>query len=516
MRETIRKNTVDLRYCRFYPSNYPYQSLALARAGLAEIATTPQGGETEVDAAHIWKMIEHCSQEGMLQKLRDGRLDAWVQDKRPIGSKGPIEVKEPGDIIQAHTKESPLPPQAKLESREEFDESWNDSEEDAYIEGESEGSDSDMEEDLSFEDGDAVVDYSNSEQAIAEQVSHQQDRDEANTERSAHLLRDLSPRELNAQLRYFHTTRKPSDVSQETLVRCLVCAAEGHMAATCDSLTCTACGAYNQHTTRGCPQTTKCSKCREHGHYISKCPYKLNNTAQSEIICDLCQRNGHAETDCELQWRTSGKIWDPSVLRNRVNLSCYECGRAGHLGNDCPTRRPGKSLGTSTWGSGNKFASIKSKRQMSIKGRVTQQEPILLDDSEDEMANFHRPRVPLPARKGQIKVTTAPARESSDLRSRGGGYNDSYGHSSGYRNYRDDDRGRDSRRVENKYTPSYGLNGRRSVSPGYRYYGRDYRSDRYPQPPPQPSYQPQRPSANANVYRPMPSSAQNAWSRHLV
>lgn len=401
----------------------------------------------------------------------------------------------------------PLSSQEKVDLLEEVNELWNEEQSDANSEGKSKGNKHDMENDSRSENGDAMMNSSNSEQAATEQPYDRQGNDRANTDSNARILRDLNPQELNAQLKYFYLTKTPADLSQDTPVKCLVCAGEGHMAGVCDSLTCITCGAYNQHMTRLCPQTTKCSKCRELGHCSSSCPYKLKNIAPNEILCDLCQRNGHTEEDCELMWRTSGRPWESNPVGNRVRLSCYECGSSGHLGNDCPTRRPGKSLGTSTWGSGNKQASIKSKGQISIRGRATQQEPIVLDDSEDEMANFHRPKMPLPARKGQIKVNTASAQNAPNNRSQNE-YNDSYGHNSRHRDYQDD---------EYKYTPRHGSTvRRRSVSPQYRDYGRDYRSDRYPPPHPQPSYQHQRASANADIYRPMPSSAQNAWSRHRV
>lgn len=584
MKETIRKNAVDLRYCRFYPLNYPYQSLALARSGFTDSTTTSHEGEASMSAPQFWKVVEHCPQEGMLQDLRDGRLDAWVRDKPPPGYEDTSTVKkldetivslplgearlaepstgtaeaqddnraESGDpgmrewplkhislsdggledsesdggvILNLQprryiNKSGPLSSQEKSEVLKVVDEVWDENGNDADSEGKSEDSESDMENDSRSENGDAMMDYSNSEQATAEQVSHQQEKDRADTDHNVRLLRDLSPQDLNAQLRYFHVTKMPADVSQDTPVRCLVCAEEGHMAAVCASLTCATCGAYSQHTTRLCPQTIKCSKCRElHGQ--SSCPYKLKNIASSEILCDLCQRTGHAEGDCELLWRTSGRPWESKVGGNRVRLTCYECGRSGHSGNDCPTRKPGKTLGTSTWGSGNAQASIRSKGQISIKGRATQQEPIVLDDSEDELANFHRPKMPLPARKGQIKISAASSQHAPSQGSQAA-YNESYGHNtvrsgdSGYRDDRDNDRGRERRRAEDNYKPSYGTNERRSISPPYHDYGRDYRSDWYPLPPPQAAYQHQRPPANANVYRPMPSSAQNAWSRHRV
>ena len=337
-------------------------------------------------------------------------------------------------------------------------------------------------------------------------------RSQARSVLNARVLRDLDPQDLNVQLKYFHVTKTATDVDPSMPVQCLVCAQAGHMADTCDVLTCSSCGAYNQHTTQLCPRRAKCSKCREQGHGWSECQYKLKHITLDEIICNLCQRTGHNEGDCELVWRTSGRPWDFDLSNMRLRLSCYECGRSGHLGNDCRSRRPGKQLGSSTWGSGKGQISIKSKGQITIKGRASQQQPIVLSDSDDEIANFHRSKAQKPAQKRQIKIKAAPS-----------SYNQSYrpdnhrNAGSNYNNAGDERLGRYT--VQDNHGSGYVRDARRSVSPSYRAQDRDYRSDRYPyshQPPPHHSgYQSQRPpAANAMMYRPMPSSGPKAWSRH--
>lgn len=361
-----------------------------------------------------------------------------------------------------------------------------------------------------------MMQYSISEQITAQEIGHQSQPSDSN--RNVSILAELSSQDLIAQVKYFHVTKTPREVDLNTPVRCLVCTQHGHMAEVCVYLTCTACGSYNQHVTRNCPTSAKCSKCREPGHDKQHCPYKLKNIAQSEMICDLCQENGHAEEDCELIWRTSGRPWESKFSGNNVHLSCYECGRSGHLGNNCPTRRPGKSMGTSTWGSGGDQMSIKSKGDVSIKGRA--QNPVNLDDSEDELAFFHRPKIPGPARKGQIRIDAAPKNPMIEQQVHTGWKaidepdSNGRGPEAGDPSHQDDDREHPrphSRkgRGHNYYRPS----DRRSISPGHRDHARDYRADRYQHQAPPVG---KRAARGGELYRPMPSSGDKAWSQHRL
>lgn len=394
------------------------------------------------------------------------------------------------------------------------------------------------------DDGDAMMQYSNSEQIAADEAERNKKTIAVPPSHKARILADLSSHDLNAQLRYFHTTRAREEIDGKTPVRCLVCAKEGHMAGLCESLTCSTCGAFNQHTIQACPNNVKCGKCREQGHDESRCPYKLKRMPWYEIVCDLCHRNGHIEQDCELIWRTSGRPWESDLAHTNVRLSCYECGHSGHLGNDCPSRKPKKSMGTSSWDGKMGPVSIKSTREIKIKGKATQQDPVNLDDSDDDRAKFFGPKisVPEPVRKGQIRIVTGrrespeyePTRDSRQAYAdhRHGSF------TSVDESYRDDqarqpfqqyrDRGRGSWRAgdgpdyvtdhndlrHNSYRP----NERRSRSPPYRdhggYVGRS--SWLPPRPAPRVQQQDRRPPVDANVYRPLPSATGNAWLRRRV
>ena len=441
--------------------------------------------------------------------------------------------------------------QEHAKSEDEDEERSNQVDDDLYASESNTASNSDAESNQSSmdnegqsDDGDAMMQYSNSQQIIADEGGRNQKTVAVPPNHTASILAELSPYDLNNQLRYFHTTKAKEEVDVNTPVRCLVCAKEGHMAGSCEYLTCSTCGAFNRHTTRQCPNNLKCRRCREQGHDESHCPYKLKKMLEHEIVCESCERTGHIEEDCELVWRTSGPPWKSDLANANIRRSCYECGKTGHLGNDCPSRRPNKPMGTSTWDGQLGPMSTKTTGEIKIKGKATRQDPINLDDSDDERANFYRPKIslPEPVRRGQIRIVTrrrdSPVHEPPRY---DGQDHTSYYHSSftpineHYRNndvrqphqeYRD--RGRDNRRALDGLDYGTGRNDlryddhrsidRRSRSPpfqdreGYAG-GNSWPSSR---PAPRAEHQDKRPRADANVYRPMPSAAQNAWIRRRL
>lgn len=360
------------------------------------------------------------------------------------------------------------------------------------------------------EDHDALMEYSNSSLVNAEDQTHQQPR-------QARVLADLSPEDLNAQLRYFHVTRDPGKVDLNSPLKCLVCAQSGHLAKTCQALTCSICWAFNKHVTNNCPSSSKCSKCRELCHSQLDCPYKLKKMDQQEVLCDLCQRSGHVEEDCELMWRTSGRPWESNFSNKIVRLYCYECGSSGHLGNDCPARRPGKRLGSSTWSMvGTRLMPTTTDGEMSIKGRAKKRDVISFADSDDDQANFYRPKkTPVPAQKGQIHINTSKnhnfdSRPTPTWTPVNGSSGVSGPKTPQYAKSRDDGR-------SVCYDDTYRPGDRRSRSPPNRDRSGDYRYDSYHAPADgiEQRWKGQH-GPNQSMYRPMPSAAQNAWSRHRI
>ncbi|MCJ1383822.1 hypothetical protein MMC17_006936 [Xylographa soralifera] len=311
------------------------------------------------------------------------------------------------------------------------------------------------------------------------------------------ILADLPAADLSEQLRYFHVAKDPSTILLSEPVRCLVCRQEGHTISSCSALFCKTCHKYKDHFTHSCPETRKCQKCREAGHDIQHCPYKLPRLVVSEIQCDLCQLFGHVESDCELRWRTSGHPALSDVVPYTVALHCFECGQAGHLGNECPTRNPRKPMASSTWSihgvlpSSRPTAGASSQSGMAVKGRA--QQLSATGDSDDEPV-FLRPRVaPLP--RGRGGKITVPNRQSD----RWSGGNDRA-------------RGPDEGGRSQQYAPEpvHYDRGRQSHSRQ-----REYDTYRPPLPQEQPpSRKGERKDARAaDMYRPMPSAAQNAWTK---
>ena len=370
----------------------------------------------------------------------------------------------------------------------------------------------------------AMIDYSASGPSrIAAPGSMNVDSvdNEPTDKRQSQTLADLAPDDFNLQLKYFYIAKNPREVDPASAVRCLVCMQEGHMAESCGTLLCTHCGLFKDHFPNQCPSIQRCHKCRERGHKQEQCPYKLGRLAANELVCDLCERKGHIETKCELLWRTSGKPWESDVAKQSIRRSCYECGSNTHLGNDCPTRKPGKPMGSSTWSLGeNKFRSSDFKVETIIKGRAKKKPPVVVDNSEDDQANFYRPRIPQPARSGQIRIANenlsryqdtswAPTNESQRDYRTGGGRDDSYRESRDY--------------GSNAYRPN---ERRRSLSPQPRYPmqyaprgGYDGSDDKEPPLPRGPSAGRagkggKKSRARKDTYKPMPSAAKSAWSKH--
>jgi hypothetical protein len=235
-------------------------------------------------------------------------------------------------------------------------------------------------------------------------------------------LGDLSHKDLKEQLRYYHQTHDPLTVSINEPARCLCCGKPGHMSPTCPARTCFRC--QGDHFAHLCPTVQVCQRCRTKGHDTKECTSPLSAQADASIPCALCNRAGHWESRCETLWRTSGSPWDRDLVplgtkidrkgyativdsegqTMSISLSCYECGRSGHLGNDCSSRRPGKPMGSTTWSIRAKTGpllhptavmeppigvpqrnGIGPRPQGNIGGRGrTAHEAIELDDSDDD------------------------------------------------------------------------------------------------------------------------------------
>ena len=362
--------------------------------------------------------------------------------------------------------------------------------------------------------------YADSKQPVRRHDTQHSSR--SGTVHNPRVLADLSPKDLNAQLRYFHFSKGMKNLPLDAEVRCLACSRPGHMAAECELLTCSTCGAHNKHTTANCQTNVKCAKCRETGHNESICPYKLKKLARHEMDCSLCKQQGHLENECELFWRTSGSPWKSDLSNRNIRLFCYECGGSGHLGNDCSTRQPGKSMGTSTWSTRQSGPTHSTHDEMNIRGHARQSRPSYSQPNDDsEPANFYRPKAPDPSRKGQIKInvknsqtvntfptpawTTTNGSGGTDRRAPPNYDSPRFNGRALSNNHWSDRKGQPTQSYQrSSYHPQY--QGPPGTDDPYKY--------RPPPPPPQLGrYRVQLPSKPPDIYRPMPSAAHNAWNR---
>ncbi|PPQ63869.1 hypothetical protein CVT24_009495 [Panaeolus cyanescens] len=161
--------------------------------------------------------------------------------------------------------------------------------------------------------------------------------------------------------RYFET---PPDASA-TLTRtvCKNCGAEGeHKTSACPVQICLTCGARNEHSTRSCPISKVCFTCGMKGHINANCPNRRSGRAMMSTRdqeCDRCFSSFHKTPECPTWWRiyeyfsTEGQS---ETLKRRMEKKglllgkggeayvaddewCYNCGSAGHWGDDCDDAR---------------------------------------------------------------------------------------------------------------------------------------------------------------------------------
>lgn len=372
-------------YCIFYPRSRTYEPLDGWRHYGSDIVNTKPS--LHGSAAHLWSLVRHCMGTKRLSELKEGRLGEFDDDgdiRRASTESGPCV--EPKDVEEPQGNRKPI---SQVNSEGSDDEDCIHDADDRHA-GPINYSERDRSDAEVFDPGDdntrmsissnsdLIVtnigaedeEYSQSDslQAVEEGRNNRDDSDAemetmdtyrhsaqgtgrdsvTATIQKARTLAELSPDDLKTQIRYFHIPKGANDVSRSSLVRCLTCGAKGHMAADCEMLDCTSCGAFNDHITADCPLNVKCPKCRTPGHRDEACFSKLM-IPRDDIICDHCNCRGHVEEDCELFWRTSGAPWKSKLPLGQIRISCYECGLMGHLGNECPTRQPRKSMGSSSW-----------------------------------------------------------------------------------------------------------------------------------------------------------------------
>uniref|UniRef100_A0A060T7Z0 ARAD1B23991p n=1 Tax=Blastobotrys adeninivorans TaxID=409370 RepID=A0A060T7Z0_BLAAD len=131
--------------------------------------------------------------------------------------------------------------------------------------------------------------------------------------------------EIRGEGRYFGTE------SSEPV--CRRCHQRGHIAVQCKTVVCDNCGQHDDHYTKQCPKSQRCTNCGEFGHLRKACKNR-----RKVIFCSNCHSRIHTEETCPLIWRQY-KTAEPSKIVRPPSVSCYNCAEQGHYGDDCPKPR---------------------------------------------------------------------------------------------------------------------------------------------------------------------------------
>ncbi|KAH9927317.1 uncharacterized protein B0H18DRAFT_1004063 [Fomitopsis serialis] len=158
-------------------------------------------------------------------------------------------------------------------------------------------------------------------------------------------------------VRYFEAADEDDKPAKPKTFVCKNCGAEGdHRTYECPIVICLTCGARDEHSTRGCPISKTCFNCGMKGHINKTCPNRYNGRAgPSHYDCDRCGSRVHNTNECPTLWRLYDYVDDAerqNILQAREEKRvlalgqggegyiatdewCYNCGRSGHLGDEC-------------------------------------------------------------------------------------------------------------------------------------------------------------------------------------
>ena len=153
-------------------------------------------------------------------------------------------------------------------------------------------------------------------------------RDARPASRLVPRLADLPAEETELQLKYvfFDLDPETADLNQRAV--CLSCLQPGHAQKDCPEVVCVHCSA--RHATRRCPNTQRCTKCREKGHSAESC---RSGMKVNTVPCDICGVVGHVEQACRQRFFPANR--DLFVEPQKFWVSCSRCASKSHLVGDC-------------------------------------------------------------------------------------------------------------------------------------------------------------------------------------
>ncbi|KAK3378599.1 hypothetical protein B0H63DRAFT_525817 [Podospora didyma] len=133
---------------------------------------------------------------------------------------------------------------------------------------------------------------------------------------------------------------------------CVMCASHGHISAECPQMACRFCHTQD-HRSHGCSTRQRCSKCKQLGHSRKQCREKLA-LPKEEMVCALCDSQGHTEAYCARLWRTF--LPNPETVKkvNALLVYCYSCGGEGHYGPECGLNPWTPMASGETWSKANR------------------------------------------------------------------------------------------------------------------------------------------------------------------